>query len=259
MTLLNTLSDNKTLALPYPASTVVSRYDLVYWDATTRRVKPLTSKSTQASEALDQVDAAGRFLGWSFDQRLLTETDDGALRLVGIEGVCDIDCPSQTFALHDLVGPTWAGGTALVNQQVTRVANLISAIAIVLNDYPTPVTRVRVRLISRFCYDLVSSRLGISGPSVPPGKVLPDAAYTVLLSDPQQLSMAPSGARNVTLPPEALSQGNRYYFTNNAPAANSVTFLGSAGGAVKGNGVVPQNKTAVVWCDGTSWNGLVSA
>jgi hypothetical protein len=47
--------------------------------------------------------------------------------------------------------------------------------------------------------------------------------------------------------------------SNQSAGAFNVSFLGSAGGAVKGNGVIPQNKTGWAWCDGTTWYGMTSA
>lgn len=257
---LNTLTDNRTLALPVPGSVAIARYDLTYWDAATKRVRPLTSLPTLASEALDQVNAAGKFLGFAVDARLATEVDDGFNRVFGIEGVCDYDCQSQIFSFGDLVGPTWAGGAALVNQQVTRVTNIASAVGIVIASYQGVATsRVRFRLISRYAWDLGSTQrqAGPGGSQGGGARVLADAAYQVLVSDPPLLSMAPTSARNITLPPEGQAASFEYSFTNTGGA--TATFLGSAGGAVRGNGVVPAGKTCWLWCDGTFWNGLVSA
>jgi hypothetical protein len=265
----NVLSDSKTLALPYPASTAVARGDLLYWDSVNKLVKPLTSKATLASEILDQAAVAAAFVGASWDVRLVSEITSftaSDFRVVQIEGVFDTDCPSQIFYPGDLVGATWNGGTALANQVVTKVNNLALAIGVVVNGYGTAygnngvaVTRVRCRLLSRWCWDLCTSRPSMGDSQGIGATVLADSNITLTLASNPILSQAPSTARNITLPDEARSAGFTFYFTNNAGGATSVTFLGSAGGAIKGNSVVPQNKTAILWSDGTSWNGLVSA
>ena len=52
---------------------------------------------------------------------------------------------------------------------------------------------------------------------------------------------------------------NTNSFKSGVGVSASVTFLGSAGGSIKGNGVCPQNKSIIVWCDGVQWVGSVSA
>lgn len=269
MTVQNVLSDSKTLALPYPGSTAVLRGDFLYWDASIRLVRPLTSKATLASEILDQAAVAALFVGVSWDVRLASEVTQFTAsdwRVVQIEGVFDADCPSQIFYPGDLVGPTWNGLSSLANQAVTKVNNVALAIGVVIHPYGgnygssgLPVTRVRCRLLSRWCWDLAHSRPGLGGSQGTGATVLADAAAVLTLASNPILSMAPTVARNVTLPDEARSAGFVFYFTNSAAGAVSVTFLGSAGGAILGNGVVPQNKTAYLWSNGTAWSGLVSA
>lgn len=262
----NVLSDSRTLQMPSPASTAVSICDLMYWDSVAKQVKPLTSKATLASEILDQAAVAAAFAGVSYQQRLVTESDASAMRGIWTDGIFDFDCPSQIFYPGDLVGVTWNGGTALANQYVTKVANAALAIGIVVNPYGklyansgVAVTRVRCRIISRLCWDLVTSRPGGGNSQGVGATVLTDAAQVLTAASNPYLSMVPTAARNVTLPVEAQSSGLEFYFTNNSGGANAVTFLASGGGSIKGNGVVPQNKSAILWCDGTNWNGLVSA
>ena len=149
MTIAYRLSDNKTAALPVPASVAFAIGDLMVYDASLHQMKPLTSVATGGSEAIDQVTVAAIFVGVSEDQRLLIETDANAQRVVCTDGVFDCDCPSQTFEAGDLVGATWNGGAALVNQFVTKVTGATKAIGTVVKPYTTATTTVRVRLLGQ--------------------------------------------------------------------------------------------------------------
>lgn len=67
----------------------------------------------------------------------------------------------------------------------------------------------------------------------------------------------PGGAgRNVDLPAEAGSEGAYLLIANTADAAEILTVRNDAAGTI----VTPtQNEAAFVWCDGTTWYGLVGA
>jgi hypothetical protein len=109
--------------------------------------------------------------------------------------------------------------------------------------------------------DLFASNRGIGGFQGQSGTLLTDANQTLDPSTNPVLNMVPTAARNVKLPVEAQSAGLVFFFTNNSAGANSVTFQSSAGAGIKGNGVVPQNKTGIFFYDTntSSWCGLVSA
>lgn len=268
----NVLADNKTQYLPVPASVAISIGDLLYWDSTNKVVKPLTSETTLASEALDQVFIAQNFAGVAADARLATDTTSGVGVdiLVITDGVFEISCPSQTFHLGNLVGATWNGGAALVNQFVTVAKGLQSAIGRVVKepnsmggnlDPANPVTLITVRLMSRVAFDLVTSMAGLFTLQGNGAALLTDAAQVLTTDTPPILNMVPTAARAVKLPVEAQSAGLVFLFTNNSGGANTVTFQTSGGGAIKGNGAVPQNKTGLFFYDQntSSWCGLVSA
>ena len=251
-----TVADNRNLSLTFSSGVAVSRFDLMYWDASAQLARNLTQKATLGSESLDQADVARNFLGASVDQLLATEAA-GQIRNVQTDGVVDYDCVSQTFNLGDLVGPTWFGGAALVNQAVTKVPFLQLAIGIVTANVTTAVTRVRFRLISRVAFDLVTAKLGTGGGQGAGSLALADATQTLLENQLYAyLSMPASAARTVTLPAEAQSTGIEFKFSNTGTA--SVTFAGVAN-AVRGNAVVPTLKNGFFYCDGTYWYGVVSA
>lgn len=73
----------------------------------------------------------------------------------------------------------------------------------------------------------------------------------------QGFSFDPGGAgRNVDLPAEEVSAGAFVMISNEADAAEILTVRNDAGATI----VTPtQNEAAVLWCDGTSWYGLVGA
>ena len=255
------LSDNKTLPLPFPASVAVARYDLMYWDTAVKRAKPLTSLATGASEALDQATVSANFLGASLDQRLSTETDDAAMRTVATEGVFDYDCPSFTPQLGNMVGVTWNGGAALVNQVVKQVTQLNLAIGLVVgvstqsasNPWATPTTRIRVRLLSRVCWDLAHNARSLFDGQGTGSTALADANQTLTVGSNPFLSMIPTAARTITLPAAASSAGFAYLIANNSTTGQIITVQDAGANAIA---VLTQGQRALVWCDGTTWLGL---
>ncbi len=73
----------------------------------------------------------------------------------------------------------------------------------------------------------------------------------------QGFAFDPGGAgRTVTLPAEAASKGAVVFISNEADAAEILTIENDAAATI----VTPtQNEAAILWCDGTSWYGLVGA
>lgn len=172
MTINNTLADNRTRRYPFPASTAVSVGDLLYWDRSAYQAKPLTSLTTGASEQADQATIAPIFLGVAMDVRLATETDSGAIRVVALDGVYEVDVVSLTPEPGDLLAVTWNGGSALVNQTLKKTSNAADAIGVIL-DVPTQtgnsspwnaaVTKVIARIQSRIGWD-VGTAVGLGVP-----------------------------------------------------------------------------------------------
>lgn len=67
----------------------------------------------------------------------------------------------------------------------------------------------------------------------------------------------PGGAaRNVDLPAEAACKGSTVFISNEADAAEIITVRNDGGGTL---GTPTQNEAMFLWCDGTSWYGLVGA
>lgn len=72
----------------------------------------------------------------------------------------------------------------------------------------------------------------------------------------QSFAFDPGAARNVDLPAEAACAGSIVFISNEANAAEVITIRDDGGGTI----VTPtQNEAAILWCDGTSWYGLVGA
>lgn len=258
MTIQNILSDNRSVALPFPASTAVARGDLLYWDASAHQAKPFTSYTTGASEVLDQVAVSNLFCGIAWDSRLSSESDANALRTVLSEGIFDVDCPSQTWEIGDLVGPTWNGGSALANQAVTKVTSLHRAIGCVIKQYTSAVTKVRCRLISRKLWDLIHATRSMGGGQGRGTTALADADVTITASATAMLEMTPTAnPRKLILPAEASCTGLVYWISNLAPATNAIQVRNSGDSATVVS--IGATKTGIVWCNGTSWYGLVSA
>ena len=160
------LDDNQTLPLPFPASTAISKFDLLYWDTTNKCVQPMSHLTPGASEAADQATIGPLFIGVSADVRLASEADANGIRTVIVDGIFDYDVTSAyTPALGDMVSVTRNGGSALVNQVLTKVTIKTSAIDIVINiptqtgnaqSWGSVATKVRVRLTGARTYQLAN-------------------------------------------------------------------------------------------------------
>lgn len=264
MAIKEVLCDNRNNVLPFPASTGIAQFNLLWWDSSVPIAKTASARADKGSLALNQCDFAALFLGVMGDVRLATETSTGndSRRMVIVDGIFDCDCASSTFEVDDLVGIDRSATPLNLDQQVIKVTNPALAIGIVVKREPNAVTKVRCRLTaSKLFSDRLRRPLGLGGAQGVGSTALADANGAVTVANGPILTMVPTAARNVTLPNEAISgaMGLMFYFTNNSAGPNSVTFQSSAAGAIKGNGVVPQNKTGIFWCDGSSWNGNVGA
>lgn len=73
----------------------------------------------------------------------------------------------------------------------------------------------------------------------------------------QGFAFDPGGSgRTITLPPEAASKGAFITISNEASGAEVLTVEDDGSNTI----VTPtQNEAAILWCDGTSWYGLVGA
>ncbi|MBI1899752.1 MAG: hypothetical protein HYS13_01400 [Planctomycetia bacterium] len=232
------------------SATVIEIGDLVYHDADD--VKPAGSQADQLSEEANQALFAAKFAGVAMQASPSGKTDP--IR-VAADGIFEFDCPSGTFEVGDLVGASEnAGGTALLDQQVEPVTRPENAIGYVVQREPTAVTKVKVRLLSREGGLLQLLRQEKRQSSVVQALA---GNKTLTADDPRIQVLDPGGAgRDVVLPPEAASKGLDFYIHNSADAAEVLSVKEDGGTAIC---TPTQNETAYVYCDGTTWRGMVAA
>lgn len=230
------------------SATVIEKGDFLFYD--TNDVKPASSQADQLSEGDNQGLLASRFAGISEGRSDNLDTDQ-ILVDANRDREFEADAPSTTYEVGDLLGvDEAASGTALEDQKLAKVNSIDAAIAVCTRQELVAVAKVRYRLIRG---GNLTERSRSKAPVV---EVL--AADRILtLADPEIISFDPAGARNIDLPPVAASAGRRFYISNEADAAEVMTIrLAGAGATV----VTPtQNEAAILWCDGTSWRGLVGA
>lgn len=146
MGIKNVLTDHRSIGFTFPASTAVETGDLLWNNAAV--AAKASAQADQLTEPANQALFAKNFLGVSGDKRLATETTTGE-RLVITDGIFDVTCPSTTWAVGELVGPSEAAsGTALENQQVEKVTDPALAIGVCIKA-GTSLTTVRCRLVSK--------------------------------------------------------------------------------------------------------------
>ena len=82
------------------------------------------------------------------------------------------------------------------------------------------------------------------------------ANLTLTKDSPTMLFIDPNGARDLTLPAEADSDGLFFIIVNQAGSSEVITIQEDTPATVC---TPDQNETALVFCDGTTWEGLVGA
>jgi len=103
---------------------VIEVGDLVWLN--TDDARPASQQADQGSEDLNQQLFALNFLGVAMQR---SRNGDTAPIRVATTGVFEFVCPSETFEIGDLIGPSEdASGTALADQQVEGVTTHITAI-----------------------------------------------------------------------------------------------------------------------------------
>jgi len=242
--------DTDRVAGAVDSATVIEIGDLLYLDGDD--LKPASSQSDQASEEANQAVFASRFAGVAMQASDAGDTD--TVR-VAADGVFEFTCPSGTWEVGDLVGASEnSGGDGLEDQQVEAVDRPELAIGFVAQREASAATSVKVRLASRVVGLLQLIRLEKRQTS----NVETLAANKTLTADDARIQVLdPGGAgRDVTLPPEAASAGLDFYIHNAADAAEVLTIKDDAAAAVC---TPTENESAYLYCDGTTWRGLVGA
>ena len=116
--------DTNPVVAAVDAATVIEIGDLVWQD--TDDAKPAASVTNHGSKLLNQKALADAFLGVAMQR---SRSGDAAPIRVATTGVFEFDCASGTFELGDLVGADAnTAGTALLNQQVAKVADSLHAV-----------------------------------------------------------------------------------------------------------------------------------
>jgi len=132
--------DTNPVVAAVDSSTVIEIGDLVYQDVDDAR--PASSQADQGSETANQELFADKFLGVAMQRSRSGDTDP--IR-VATTGVFELDCPSGTFELGDLLGADEnAAGDGLLDQQVAPVAASKYAVGRVAKRVATAATGVLV-------------------------------------------------------------------------------------------------------------------
>lgn len=132
------------IMIPVDSATVVEIGDLLWLD--TDNAKPASDVSDQGTEAANQEWFHDRFLGVALDRSQDGETEE--IR-VATCGVWEFDCPSGTYEVGDLLGVDENfAGSALLDQQVAKVATANLAVGRCVRRVPSADSRVRVAIVS---------------------------------------------------------------------------------------------------------------
>jgi hypothetical protein len=136
--------DTNPVVAAVDAGTVIEIGDLVLQD--TDDAKPASSQADQGTEAANQAAFATAFLGVAMQRSRSGET---APIRVATTGVFEMDCPSGTFELGEMLGADEnTAGTALLSQTVAKVSTSAGAIGRVAKRQSTAGTSVLVNILS---------------------------------------------------------------------------------------------------------------
>jgi len=132
--------DTNPVVAAIDSATAIEIGDLVWLD--TDDAKPASAQADQGSETANQEKFADKFLGMAMQR---SRSGDTSPIRVATTGVFELDCPSGTFELGDLLGADEnAAGNALLNQQVAKVTASSRAIARVAKREASASTNVLV-------------------------------------------------------------------------------------------------------------------
>lgn len=222
---------------------------------------PADQLPTLGTEALDQIQFAKLFVGYTPGQILLTETNKFKRLMIRTNGPAICKCPSQTWKHGDLVG-IYSNGVTIDPQQVDKVTQRALAIGVCIKDSVNPATTVTFDFESRYAdgiMDVMQYASQGEQQSMNAVNVLTDANQIFTVASPQFNQMTNSSARTIKLPLESASGKLIFMIHNMAASAGSITFLGSAGGNALGTAVIPAGKFGQAFCDGATWYSLISA
>jgi hypothetical protein len=235
---------------PVLTATVIEVGDLLYHDGTS--VYPASSQVDNVGEEDNQAEFARTFIGVALEASASGQTAD-ILVETNPNAEFEFTVPSATYAMGALLGASEAGsGTALEDQVLEAVTSQDLAIFTVSKDEAAATTTVRCKMIRSLAWgnDKVSPRYGVTTATL--------TGALVLTHDSNQYQfLDPGGAgRNVDLPAEEESAGLFFMIANTADAAEVLTIRNDAAGTIC---TPTQAETALVFCNGVTWVGLVGA
>lgn len=239
----------------FDGTIAVDMYDLMFHDSDD--VKPASSQSDKGTELKNQVAFARNFAGLALDARLATDTDADTNFPLATHVIAVMDCTSATFEKGDMVAAVESsGGTALENQKVVKTLDPTLAIGRVTKRYSSATTRVECEFIAAQVRNLAANPA--KGPLVCGGTNIETLTgnKTLTIDDARVQVLDPDGAKDVTLPAEALSAGDSFILVNAASGAEAITVKDDTPATV---GSVAQNETGIFFCDGTTWRMIQGA
>jgi len=244
---------SEQFSFAYDGSIAVEIGDLLYHDSDD--AKPASSQADAGTEDKNQRGFAQTFCGIAAETKLATAAA-GTIQATR-RGEYEFDCASATFEVGDLVAAVEAAsGTALEDQKLKKTTDPSVAIGFVTKREPSAVTRVRVMLIAGLVDELAARRPALFRGTTKNAETLAGNKTLVVADAPIQ-ALDPGGSgRDVTLPAEASSAGLTFIVRNTADAAEVLTIKDDGAATIC---TPTQNETALVWCDGSSWYGLVGS
>jgi len=250
MSVIQYKPDNLTTLMPVITGTVINTGDFLYYNSATNAVKPASSQTDALSEPLNQAVFAQNFAGVALGRQ--TAAMPTGTILVATDFKVYLDAVSGTYNVGDPVSLAEnAGGDALENAKVTA-SSASSAIGVVTETTTASSTKVWAYFRSKFANgDMTPAPLDSTVTTASGNITLTVESDSIQAIDPN------GSGRTVTLPNEAASKNRVFYIVNTADAAEILTVKASNGSTTICTPT--QSETAILFCDGTAWRGVVGA
>jgi hypothetical protein len=151
--------DDTSMRLAAIESVAISVGDMLWWDSTAKRLKPMDQFSATGTAATDRATLGAAFAGIALQGKLAADPSTGYPARGGEcitaaqDGLYEADCDAATFEPDDQVSVVIAAGTGLGKVENLKVAKTVVAgesIGYVVDRYATNTTKVLIRFVGKF-------------------------------------------------------------------------------------------------------------
>lgn len=152
-------ANDTNMRLQAAESVAISVGDLLWWDSSAKRLKPMDQFSATGVAATDRATLGAAFAGVALQGKLAADTSTGYPARGGEcitaaqDGLYEADCDSATFEPGDQVSVVVNAGTGtgkVENLKVAKTTTSGESIGYVVERYASATTKVLIRFVGKF-------------------------------------------------------------------------------------------------------------